>query len=111
MAFEWLIESRDGGGRRQRGRGGRSPARLSVPGIEPVNGTVEFVGSPSFVGMRTDDAMYMLIHGYNDMVFATAHYFDDRDPYDRDRGVAELARRPRGLINEQVAVTHVVAAG
>jgi hypothetical protein len=41
---------------------------------------VEFVGSPSFVGMRTDDAMYMLIHGYNDMVFATAHYFDDRDP-------------------------------
>ena len=31
-------------------------------------------------GMRTDDAMYMLIHGYNDMVFATAHYFDDRDP-------------------------------
>jgi hypothetical protein len=31
------------------------------------------------VGMRTDDAMYMLIHGYNDMAFATAHYFDDRD--------------------------------
>jgi hypothetical protein len=56
------------------------PARLSVPGIEPVDGTVEFVVSPSFVGMRTDDAMYMLIHGYNDMVFATAHYFDDRDP-------------------------------
>ncbi len=56
------------------------PARLSVPGIEPVDGTVEFVASPSFVGMRTDDAMYLLIHGYNDMVFATAHYFDDRDP-------------------------------
>ena len=55
-------------------------ARLSVPGIEPVDGTVEFVGAPSFVGMRTDDAMYLLIHGYNDMVFATAHYFDDRDP-------------------------------
>lgn len=56
------------------------PARLSVPGIEPVDGAVEFVVPPSFVGMRTDDAMYMLIHGYNDMVFATAHYFDDRDP-------------------------------
>jgi uncharacterized protein YndB with AHSA1/START domain len=55
------------------------PARLSVPGIEPVEGTVEFVVPPSFVGMRTDDAMYTLIHGYNDMVFATAHYFDDRD--------------------------------
>ena len=110
--LEWLIESRDGVGRRlPDAADGAGPARLSVPGIEPVNGTVEFVGSPSFVGMRTDDAMYMLIHGYNDMVFATAHYFDDRDPLNRDRGVAELARRPRGLINEQVAVTHVVAAG
>lgn len=56
------------------------PARLSVPGIEPVEGTVEFVVPSSFVGMRTDDAMYVLIHGYNDMVFATTHYFDDRDP-------------------------------
>ncbi|SNS72026.1 Uncharacterized conserved protein YndB, AHSA1/START domain [Asanoa hainanensis] len=55
------------------------PARLSVPGIEPVDGTVEFVIEPSFVGMRTDDAIYTLIHGYNDMMFATAHYFDDRD--------------------------------
>ena len=56
------------------------PARLSVPGIEPVDGTVEFTGPPRFVGMRTGDAMYLLIHGYNDMVGATAHYFDDRDP-------------------------------
>ena len=56
------------------------PARLSVPGIEPADGTVEFAVPPSFVGMRTGDAMYMLIHGYNDMVFATAHYFGDRDP-------------------------------
>jgi hypothetical protein len=23
--------------------------------------------------------MYVLIHGYNDMAFATAHYFDGRD--------------------------------
>ncbi len=55
------------------------PARLTVSGVEPVEGVVEFVHSPSFVGMRTDDAMYTLIHGYNDMTFATAHYFDDRD--------------------------------
>ncbi|HKA09114.1 MAG TPA: SRPBCC domain-containing protein [Candidatus Dormibacteraeota bacterium] len=55
------------------------PARLSVPGIEPVDGTVEFVRAPSFVGMRTGDATYMLIHGYNDTVFATAHFFDERD--------------------------------
>jgi uncharacterized protein YndB with AHSA1/START domain len=55
------------------------PARLSVPGIEPVDGTIEFVISPNVVGMRTDDAMYLLIHGYDDMVGATAQYFDDRD--------------------------------
>jgi Activator of Hsp90 ATPase homolog 1-like protein len=55
------------------------PARLSVPGIEPADGTAEFVIERSFIGLRTADAMYMLIHGYNDMVFATAHYFDDRD--------------------------------
>jgi hypothetical protein len=29
--------------------------------------------------MRTGDAIYVLIHGYNGMMFATAHYFDDRD--------------------------------
>jgi len=56
------------------------PARLSVPGIEPADGTAEFTVPPSFAGMRTGDAMYTLIHGYNGMVFATAHYFDDRDP-------------------------------
>ena len=55
------------------------PARLTVPGIEPVDGTIEFVIPPSVVGMRTDDAMYMLIHGHDDMVGATAQYFDDRD--------------------------------
>ncbi|WP_027345933.1 SRPBCC family protein [Hamadaea tsunoensis] len=55
------------------------PARLTVAGIEPVDGVVEFVHAPSFVGMRTADAMYTLVHGYNDMMFATAHYFDDSD--------------------------------
>jgi uncharacterized protein YndB with AHSA1/START domain len=55
------------------------PARLSVPGIEPVAGTVAFAAPPSCVGMRTDDAMYLLIHGYDGMVGATAQYFDDRD--------------------------------
>ena len=40
---------------------------------------MEFVRGRSFVGMRADDAVYVLIHGYNDMMFATAHYFDDRD--------------------------------
>jgi len=55
------------------------PGRLTVPGIEPAVGVVEFVHSPSFVGLRTGDAMYVLIHGYNGMMFATAHYFDNRD--------------------------------
>ena len=55
------------------------PARLTVPGIEPVSGVVQFVTDRSFVGMRTPDAMYALIHGFNRMTFATAHFFDDRD--------------------------------
>jgi len=55
------------------------PARLTVPGIEPVDGVVQFTHGRSFVGMRTADALYTLIHGYNGMVFATAHYFDHRD--------------------------------
>ena len=48
--------------------------RLTVPGIEPADGVVKFVGSPSLVGVRADDAMYMLTHGGNDMMFATARY-------------------------------------
>jgi uncharacterized protein YndB with AHSA1/START domain len=55
------------------------PGRLSVPGIEPVDGTIEFVISPSVVGMRTDDAMYLLMQGPDGMVGANAQYFDDRD--------------------------------
>jgi len=55
------------------------PARLTVPGIEPTDGVVQFVSGRSFVGMRTTDAMYALIHGHHGMTFATAHYFDDRD--------------------------------
>lgn len=51
-------------------------ARLTVPGIEPAAGVVEFVAPPSFVGMRTDDAMYTLIHGYNDMMFRLAGTVD-----------------------------------
>jgi hypothetical protein len=54
-------------------------ARLDVPGIEPVDGTIEFAMPPRVVGMRTDHAMYMVIHGYDGMVGATAQFFDDRD--------------------------------
>jgi uncharacterized protein YndB with AHSA1/START domain len=55
------------------------PARLSVPGIAPADGTVEFAFSPSTVGLRTDDAMYLLLQGPNGMVGATGQFFDDRD--------------------------------
>lgn len=63
---------------------------MGTTGIDGANKTVTFamfgevsrhhLGLGTRSPLRTDDAMYLLIHGYNDMVFATAHFFDDRDP-------------------------------
>jgi hypothetical protein len=42
--------------------------RLSVPGLPAVERVVEFVHEPSFLGLRTADSIFMLIHGYRDAV-------------------------------------------
>ncbi len=36
--------------------------RLAVPGLAPVEGVVDYVALPSFLGVRTEDAMYRFIH-------------------------------------------------
>jgi hypothetical protein len=52
-----------------------APARLSVPGLAPVEGVVEFSHEPDFLGVRTADAIYMLIHGYLNAVVVEQHSF------------------------------------
>lgn len=36
--------------------------RLAVAGLPPVEGVIDYVDLPSFLGVRTDDAMYRFIH-------------------------------------------------
>jgi uncharacterized protein YndB with AHSA1/START domain len=51
--------------------------RLSVDRPQPVDGVVEFVHRPSFLGVRTDDSVYMFIHGFKDAVVVERHCFTD----------------------------------
>lgn len=49
-------------------------ARIAVEGLEPVEGVVDYV-SRSFLGVRTGDALYRFIHGYEDTVFVECSDF------------------------------------
>lgn len=49
-------------------------ARLTVDGLPPVEGTVEIATYP-FLGMCTDEGMYVLIHGVYGNVVAEKHGF------------------------------------
>jgi len=53
------------------------PVRLTVPGLPPVEGVVEFVDAPTFLGARTADGLYTLMHGYRDAVVVEYHGFSD----------------------------------
>jgi uncharacterized protein YndB with AHSA1/START domain len=57
------------------------PVRLALPGLEPLDGVVDYV-SPNFLGVRTSDALYRF-HGRAaiGMVIAVGHhlYRDDVD--------------------------------
>jgi uncharacterized protein YndB with AHSA1/START domain len=49
--------------------------RLAVPGLEPLAIIVEFAERPVYLGVRTADGLYALIHGYRDAVVAEYHNF------------------------------------
>ncbi|WP_067171361.1 SRPBCC family protein [Microtetraspora niveoalba] len=51
------------------------PVRLSIEGLPPVEGVVEFARYPSFLGFRSGDGIYMLIHGHEGSVVAEQHDF------------------------------------
>jgi hypothetical protein len=52
-----------------------APVRLTVDGVAPAEGVVEFTRLPSFVGVRTDDGLFMFIRGHEDSVVVEHHSF------------------------------------
>ena len=53
--------------------------RVAVDGLPPADGVVGFVLEPKFLGVRTDDSLYMFIHGFQDGVVVEQHIFGDID--------------------------------
>jgi uncharacterized protein YndB with AHSA1/START domain len=56
-------------------------AHLTVPGLPPIDGVVDYVDMPNFLGIRTDDAMYRFIHsGENrgNIIVLGHHIFADQ---------------------------------
>jgi hypothetical protein len=50
--------------------------RLSPEGLERVEGVVDYV-SPSFLGVRSNDALYRFIYGFEGSVMVGHHLFAD----------------------------------
>ncbi len=58
------------------------PVRLEVEGLTSVEGVVEFVDAPTFLGVRTSDGLYVLIHGLGGTVVVEYHsYLGEVDPH------------------------------
>ncbi len=59
--------------------------RLTPEGLEPIDGVVDYV-SPSFLGVRSNDALYRFIYGFDGSVMVGHHLFAaDADPEDARR--------------------------
>ena len=57
--------------------GGAASAQTTEPIVAvPIDGVVDHV-SPSFLGVRTDDALYRFIRGYEGTVMVGHHLFAD----------------------------------
>jgi uncharacterized protein YndB with AHSA1/START domain len=56
------------------------PARVSVPGLEQIEGIVDFI-NPRAIGIRTPDALYRFIWGFFGSVVLGHHLFTS-DPVD-----------------------------
>ena len=58
---------------------------LTPEGLEPIGGVVDYL-SPSFLGVRSDDALYRFIYGFDGSVMVGHHLFaGDVDPEDARR--------------------------
>jgi len=49
---------------------------VTLQGLPPIDGMVDYV-SPNFRGIRTDDALYRFIHGYDGRAMLGHHLFAD----------------------------------
>jgi uncharacterized protein YndB with AHSA1/START domain len=52
-----------------------APARIAVDGLPATDGVVAFAGAPRWLGVRTDDGIYMFVHGYRDAPIVEYHCF------------------------------------
>jgi uncharacterized protein YndB with AHSA1/START domain len=52
------------------------PVRLTPEGLTPIDGVVDYV-SPSFLGVRSSDALYRFIYGFDGTVMVGHHLFSD----------------------------------
>jgi len=61
-----------------------APARFTVDGLPPVDGVVDLTGLPTYLGVRTDDALYRFVHSGTDRgnVLVLGHHLfaPDADP-------------------------------
>lgn len=53
---------------------------ITVDGLAPVTGVVEFADEPAFLGVRTEEGLYMMVHGYRDVVVAEYHHYGADPP-------------------------------
>ena len=54
--------------------------RFAVPGLRPIAGVVDYLGPPSFLGVRTGDGLYRFMHSgpeLGDVLVLGHHVFDD----------------------------------
>jgi hypothetical protein len=56
------------------------PVRLTVPGLPPAEGIVDYAGPPTCLGVRTSDGLYRFIHSgpqRGDVMIVGHHIFSD----------------------------------
>lgn len=56
---------------------------IALPGLPVDEGVVAFAKEPAYVGVRTADGMYVLMHGYLHGVFVEYHGFGEIDDEER----------------------------
>jgi uncharacterized protein YndB with AHSA1/START domain len=49
-----------------------TPVHLTVAGLESTDGVIEFA-APTYVGVRTEDGLYLFMHGYQNTVVVQYH--------------------------------------